>query len=365
MEEFRYTKIFLESVLQNVYTEIRSRDDGKALFTRKSDEYDRIKLSESQLQAIVSQKHGIFLVPLEKEKFYRPNTEIKNMKEFEEALSQYLNALSNCGKNFYRIDEEHGIYSYFYYLVKTLTNSDNTDLSKYINVFNGFLNDHKFSKLKTEGKIGRIELGSEETEKYDVLAKRAEEYYGAETPYTMRFFLDRKGFKYTMPFVRYGISGEQAYIYSIQRKGKIKLKYPRIKEIHVKFNKVNSGIKSERDITPSMLISATMFIGMLKGAGIEEVKIADFLTRRYGHYNGVSSYEEADRIQENTTNKFLRIFTRIQGQFDGIDIYSYPNDVDSYLTIKLEDTISSPNHLLNEFFNLGFEYGKIENNIER
>ena len=87
-------------------------------------------------------------------------------------------------------------------------------------------------------------------------------------------------------------------------------------------------------MAPAMLISATIFIGMLKKAGIEEIKIADFLTRRFGHYNGINSnYEKACKIQSNTTNKFLKTYIRLVSQFSGINITSYPNDVDSYLSL--------------------------------
>ena len=71
--------------------------------------------------------------------------------------------------------------------------------------FIGFLKDDRFVALKRESKIGEIKLEDESEETYDILAKRAEEYYGSETPYTMRFWMEKKGFKYTMPFVRYGI----------------------------------------------------------------------------------------------------------------------------------------------------------------
>lgn len=374
-KQYKYTKAFLEIAIQNAYDEICSRDNGIILYSdpnfvssheKEKTEKKKIELSSEQLKEIISQKNGIFLVPPKSEEFYRPNTSIKNIDQFERKLEEYIQAIQNSGKNFYKLDEEHTISSYFYYLVKTLTNSDSQDLTKYIEVFTNFVKDNIFSSLLNERKIGEIELDKGEKQEYAVLAKRTEEYYGSETPYTMRYALEKKGFKYTMPFVRYGISEKEAYIYSIQRKGKIKFNYPRIKKINGKFNKVNSGIKNERDITPSMLISATMFMGMLKKAGIKKVKVADFLTRRFGHYIGISSnYEEASRIQENITNKFLRTYTRLVSQFDGIEISSYPNDVDSYMSIELGDKITSSNPLLNEFFRIGFEYDKNENDIER
>lgn len=373
-ENYKYTKIFLETIIDSAFDKICSRDDGKELFVDPNSmksgkltasERQAVKLTGEQLEKIVSQKNGIFLCPQGSEAFYRPNLVISNLEALEEELKQYYKRICHSEKNFYKIDKEHNMATYFYYLIKTLTNSDCQDFLEYIKVFNGFLDDNNFDSLRHEKSLGKIDL-EQEGHKYDVLAKRTEEYYGSETPYTMRYALERKGFRFTMPFVRYGISGKKAYIYSIQRKGKINLNYSKIKKINGEFNKVNSGVKSGRDITPAMLISATIFIGMLKKAGIEEVKIADFLTRRFGHYNGINSnYEEACKVQANTTDKFLKTYIRLVSQFSGIDITSYPNDVDSFLSLKLGDNISSTNKLLDTFFRIGLEYDSRQEDLER
>ena len=126
---------------------------------------------------------------------------------------------------------------------------------------------------------------------------------------------------------------------------------------------MNSGVKQNRDITPSMLISATMFLGMCKGIGLENIKVADFLTRRFGYYRGAIWTEEAMKLQENITNKFLRTFSRLVSQFDGIDIVSYPNDYDSYFNLRLGKNISSTNKLLNDFFQVGYRYGKNQKSL--
>ena len=373
-ENYKYTKIFLETIINSAFDKICSRDDGKELYidpnSMKSgklidSEKQEVKLTSQQLEKIVSQENGIFLCPKRSEDFYRPNLVIGNLEALEEELKQYYDHICNSEKNFYKIDKKHNMATYFYYLIKTLTNSDCQDFLQYIKVFNGFLEDNNFNSLRHEKILGKIDL-EKEGHKYDVLAKRTEEYYGSETPYTMRYALERKGFKFTMPFVRYENKKKKAYIYSIQRKGKINLNYLKIKKINGEFNKVNSGVKNGRDITPAMLISATIFIGMLKKAGIEEIKIADFLTRRFGHYNGINSnYEEACKIQANTTDKFLKTYVRLVSQFSGIDITSYPNDVDSFLSLKLGDNISSTNKLLNTFFRIGLEYDSRQDNLER
>ena len=374
-ENYKYTKIFLETLINCAFDKICSRDDGEELYidpnSMKSgklidSEKQAVKLTCKQLEKIVSQKNGIFLCPKRSEAFYRPNLVIGNLEQLEEELKQYCEHICHSKKSFYKIDEKHNIAEYFYYLIKTLTNSDCQDFLEYIKVFNGFLEDDNFNSLRHEKILGDI-FFEEEGHKYDILAKRTEEYYGSETPYTMRYALERKGLKFTMPFVRYGISGEKAYIYSIQRKGKINLNYLKNKKINGEFNKVNSGVKNGRDITPSMLISTTIFIGMLKKAGIEEIKIADFLTRRFGHYNGVdSNYDEACKIQANTTDKFIKTYIRLVSQFSGINITSYPNDVDSYLSLKLGDNISSTNKLLDTFFRIGLEYDdRQQDDLER
>ena len=371
-DKFRYTKMFLEIALEYAYDVVYSRKDGQILYSNPNivENNDckhlrkRVILSDSDFEKIISQENGIFFTPVKREEYYRPNTAIKNFEEFENSLKEYLKTINSCDKSFYKFDKEHSMSTYLYYLVKTLTNSDSQDFNQYVKTFIGFLKDDRFVALKRESKIGEIKLEDESEETYDILAKRAEEYYGSETPYTMRFWMEKKGFKYTMPFVRYGIDDKngKAYIYSIQRKGKLK-RGKNIKEINGRFNRVNSGVKQNRDITPSMLISATMFLGMCKGIGLENIKVADFLTRRFGYYRGAIGTEEAMKLQENITNKFLRTFSRLVSQFDGIDIVSYPNDYDSYFNLRLGKNISSTNKLLNDFFQVGYRYGKNQKSL--
>ena len=204
-ENYKYTKIFLETIINSAFDKICSRDDGKELYidpnSMKSgklidSEKQEVKLTSQQLEKIVSQENGIFLCPKRSEDFYRPNLVIGNLEALEEELKQYYDHICNSEKNFYKIDKKHNMATYFYYLIKTLTNSDCQDFLEYIKVFNGFLEDNNFNSLRHEKILGKIDL-EKEGHKYDVLAKRTEEYYGSETPYTMRYALERKGFKFT------------------------------------------------------------------------------------------------------------------------------------------------------------------------
>lgn len=300
---------------------------------------------------IIEKQKGdkIILIPDEIEQFYMPNLVITSLIELEELLKEYVNIIRKSTLKFYKLDENHQIKNYLFYLIKSLTNDDCQDLNKYIKRFINYLKDEKFNELYYAKIIGTIEP-------YNVLARKCEEYYGSETPFTFRLYLEKIGFKFEMPLVRYGISNNTAYIYSIQRKRKYSNSHPTIKSVNSLFNTINIGIKENRDITPSMLCSLAVFVGMLKSEEINEIKVDGFLTRRYGYLNGIETEEEKDKVLHNSIDKFFKLFLRLSTQFEGININAYPFDVDSYLQITLDDEISSQNELLNNLYNIGKNY---------
>ena len=216
------------------------------------------------------------------------------------------------------------------------------------------MKDCNFNEIDYSLWLGKID-------EYNIYARQCEEYYGSETPYTMHFFAEVPGFKFEMPLIRYGIVEENvAYIYSIQRKRLYKNNYPKIKEINTLFNDANSGVKHNRNITPSMLCSLVLFIGMLQNKNINQILVDGFLTRRYGYYNGVNEEEQREKISYNSIDKFFKLFIRLVDQFEGIEITAYPLDIDSNFHISIDKNIWSSNKLLNQLYNLGLNYSKQE-----
>ena len=121
---------------------------------------------------------------------------------------------------------------------------------------------------------------------------------------------------YNLPWIRYGISKNKngdkiAYIYALQ-KMEPSLDENYNEEMKKVINKVNSGVKKYRNVTPSAISSLAIFMGMLEGKGIKAIKVPDFLIGRYGKFSNAKTEEETDRIQTNLTDKFLRNFLRVR-----------------------------------------------------
>lgn len=296
-------------------------------------------------------ENGSLLIPSTETAFYRPNIIIRDMGEFESALQEYINLINSNPKLFYKIDDRHTVENYLFYLIKSINNTDCQDFSSYIKRFCSYLQDENFDEFNYSILLGQLN-------DYNLYARRCEEYYGSETPYTMHFYVEAPGLKFEMPLVRYAISDDTAYIYSVQRKRLYNNRYTRIRQVNSLFNNVNKGVKCDRNITPSMLCSLTVFLGMLKANNISHIKADGFLPRRYGYFNGITQDDDRDGVLYNSVDKFFKLLLRVSNQFQGIEITSFPFDVDSYISLSIDDEVRSDNELLNHLFHLGFNYEK-------
>ncbi len=294
--------------------------------------------------------NGALFIPNIEQQYYMPNLVVKDLEELESALAEYITVINSSSLLFYKINDRHKIRNYLFYLIKSLSNTDCQDFNAYIRRFTTYLKDYKFNDLNYSRKIGKID-------KYNLFARRCEEYYGSETPFTMHYYVEIPGFKFEMPLIRYGISDEnKAYIYSVQRKKLYNNNNCRIKAINKVFNGVNKGVRNNRNVTPTMLCSLTIFMGMLKSQGVTNIKADGFLTRRYGYFYGVTEEEQRNEIQHNAIDKFNKLFLRLSDQFDGIGIQAYPLDIDSYFHLAISDMVASKNDLLNNLYNIGLNY---------
>lgn len=317
-------------------------------------EYTQMLLEEiHQSDGYTVQRYGeksALLIPREEHRFYMPNLVVSDLEQLESALVEYIDTIQHSSLLFYQIDDKHKIKNYLFYLIKSLTNTDCEDFITYIKRFTDYLKDEIFKDLHYSRQLGKID-------KYTILARRCEEYYGSETPFTLKYYAEYPGFKFEMPLVRYGISKDNvAYIYSVQRKRLYNNKNCRIKEVNSIFTGVNRGVKKHRDITPAMLCSLSIFVGMLQKRNIRLIKADGFLTRRYRYFNGVHEEEERNQILHNSVDKFNKLFLRLAEQFEGVDVIAYPFDIDSYFHLSLGDLIYSKNKTLNQFYTIGSQY---------
>lgn len=293
---------------------------------------------------------ALVLLPREDLTYYMPKIAIENMQKLEYALTEYINAIRTSSTGCYKIDSTHRINTFLFYLIKSLSNEDCMDFIGYISRVTDYIKDRTFDDLSKIEVVGKIR-------DYYLLARRCEEHYGSETPYTMRFYLSTPSYRFELPLVRYAIDSEKtAYIYCVQRKKIYKNNKSRVLMVNKMLNEVNSGVKENRNVTPSMLCSLAAFLALAKSEGITQIKADGFLTRRYGHFFGISDDDERDKILANSVDKFFRLFERLEAQSEGIDITSYPLDTDSYMHIRLRDELKSTNPLLDEFYGSSKKY---------
>lgn len=303
---------------------------------------------------INEQGTGILIVQPEEIQYYFPNMNVKNLMEFEEVLQEYYNAVKKSDIKMFKETPKHNMDYFLFKSVSTVTSSDCEDIAQYITRLTQFIKDDTFSEYDH----CKINVGSICGGKYSILVERQGEYNFLETPYMMKFYVCNRNITYQLPLIRYGICEENgqkvAYIYAVQQKKKYDRGDNFISEIENDIRMINSGVKENRNVTPSMLFALSMFVVMLKKEGINIIRVPDFVCSRYGEFRNKSSEKEIDETQENITNKFLRMFLRLDLQIDGFNIYQYPNELgSSFMEMKIENTnFGSNNPLLMEVFEL-------------
>lgn len=299
----------------------------------------------------VQKGKGMILIPPKAKYFYMPKIQIQDRDCLEVALREYLLAVSNTPIRFTKMDAKHDVSYYLGILTKNLTNADYEHFERYVEIFTQFILDDTFQEYDEKTLIGVMDG------EYSLFVRRYSEFYGSETPYAFKMWKKDNHMEYELPLIRYGIyqnkRGEKiARIFMVQRK-KLYRDNAFVRRMNKSFSPINSGVKEYRDITPSMVACMTIFIGMLHQEGIRRIEVADFIPRRYMHFKGVTTEQQRDNIQFHATDKYLRLFLRLNNHLEGLDILAYPNDINSFMHIRMQDKITSRSKGLNPYLELG------------
>ena len=283
-----------------------------------------------------------------------------------------------------------------YYLTLLWVNATYEDLrnpvrfiQKYIDFNNNPLFEDEFTYASNIEALNDADI--------DVIIKR--EPANMETPYSfnaqINLFDNGKENNYYLPSICYGVSGDICYIYSIQNSGMFASNpgfEKKIKRLLYKMNENVSSHESEdfkeykrlekqgnnmedefypeniSDVSVSAILALTVFMDSLNDMNIKNIKVVPFLPIRYK--NRKSEYEKKYQlklkqlkvdeikelkqnleekrllIQSNLTNKFIRDFMRLKHHFNGIDILSYPMEIDEYLSININNMECHNNKLI-------------------
>lgn len=263
------------------------------------------------------------LTPPKSSEYYKPVIVISNIEDLETKLKEYFDAL----KSLYDLNSDTKYYMDYYYrvLINNLTNSDSLELEKFVDLRTSFLNDNTFDLLEKETIVTTSEINGT-TVTYSCI--KCLEEPGLETPFIIEFYMTINDKKYELPIVRYGIKDNECHIYTIQY-GKNRVCTKDDERFKRVVNKFNSGIKENRGVSPSFVLSFILFLKLLQESNIKKIVIPDFIYARYKHYYKNSSEEKSDKMLERIFNKFHILLKRMEEQVIGIEVDAYCNEFDS------------------------------------
>lgn len=290
-----------------------------------------------------------------------PSMKIENIDDFENILSNYIESIKS-GNTFYNIFAREGFYEktekekikmIMEGAILNVTNQDSQNLEMFFKRYTDFVNNKTFSEITHPVYTGELFKDSLFT-----MAKRSELWY--ETPYYLAFMLANS--RVELPNVRLGVSEEDgkkvAHIIATQT-AQTQNNMERLAEINKEIKESMPSESYFRFYNPSHLVSLVITFGLLKGMGINEVIIKDYMPFRYKKVimDKQLNEEEAENYQTRLTTKNLATYMRIVSNIEGIDILSYP-DVDSELKLIIKDDVKGKNDFLTNLYNIGLNLGE-------
>lgn len=210
-------------------------------------------------------------------------------------------------------------------------NADDTnDLVKYINKRISFFEDDEFKEFQEETLIHK-------TKEAEYYVKRVLSFEGQETPFSLEFSMKINGESFELPKISYGIDENKVcHIYTIQF-GRHRICDIQNELYKKAVNDINSGVHKYRNISPSFVLTFRLFLDLLKERNIKRILIPDFLCFRYKKYFRGKTCVKSDEILSRILNQLTLLCLRMEYQFPFFNISSYPNEVDGYTHINIDE----------------------------
>ncbi|MBE6148536.1 MAG: hypothetical protein E7167_03475 [Firmicutes bacterium] len=290
-------------------------------------EFFFIELKKKGKYNIAFMGNSAIIEPRKEQQYYKPNIIVKDLKELEIALNNYVAALNKFYLKNNNLETYHDLSFFFNNLLINMTSSDSEDLTTYIYKRITFFENEQFAEFN-EPQI----LVENDGVKYGV--HRVLECPGLETPYVLSFFMEYDGVYYNLPLVRYAFDENNVcHLFAVQ------FGRDRIIEFDDSYknivNRVNTGVTKYRNVSPSFVLSFSLFLSLLEQLNVEEIVVPDFLFGRYRKYIGATGEKRSNQILERILNNFIRLLQRMEFQNENFIIEWYPNEIDSYTHIKL------------------------------
>ncbi|MDD4705948.1 MAG: hypothetical protein PHS24_01870 [Bacilli bacterium] len=320
---------------------------------------------------------------------------IKNKKLFFIKLANYLSIAMDKVKKFPNFSKDKArskLKTLITYLFVNATSEDFVNPLELIDRNISFLKDDTFDYLNQGINIPLQNCFDESF----ISIKNTDQSVFMETNHKINISLFKQindeYFKYILPDISYGIrinanNEKVCYIYSIiNPKTKLKEEKTRYaKKVARELYKLNYGVfeaESEEyknykmgkgdigyypenisDISPSALLSLSIFISLLETEDIKNIKVVSFLPVRYlsreiiaqrqiNQAQARTLHERNNELQRNITDKFLRTFERATFHINGIKINSYPFLNTEFMEISLNEINHDiKNIILNDVYN--------------
>lgn len=292
-----------------------------------------------------------------------PTLCIKNKKEFDSLLIEYVRIASEFYKDEDMLltidelneDEKDNMISREKFIICSLFANLTTDDFTNINEF--LRNRIKMFSNKVINSEEFINLGYIPSLDGELMIREKKERIFNETPYVIESYIhsDKYNSDYELPNLRVGLYDDKAVVYAIQMNSKSN--YECSDEY---YSLVKDTIK-RTNVTTSFFINGLMACGLLKD---KEILVTPFLIERWNakrisiYIRSVSEEVRNDlidkqhEIQSNLTEKFLRLFDRLEKLVDGIHITADAYLVSDKLHVKVDSKVNGSREVFNEIFGL-------------
>lgn len=278
-----------------------------------------------------------------------PILQIPNFSRAMEVLEKYIKVMHK--DYMYAMVEENFTEDGFdkYLMLTALINCTNYDFENFIPYL-----EKRIQMVENKQTPITFELGK--VYGYDLVAQITQTTPNLEAPSKFTpIFLDENGERYVLPSIVYGYYDDKVYVGAVQGEKGNQKDQEIGRRLDRFFRKVNKGVDMqdiEGQVSPSALVSMTMFLEYMKSQGKIKVVAPCFMPIRArttmenieARFN--SGYEPYDkdwkdaeiqkkeRDQFNITNRLMYLFRRYNWHFD--DSECYFDDIEESMKIWLK-----------------------------
>lgn len=270
------------------------------------------------------------IIPVDYQAYYKPIILVNDIEDLQISLIKFVKCLNAFYKDKDVLKEYHDLSFFFNNLLFNMNSTDAMNLESYIDKRCQFFEDSVFEEFENLMPVATFNEGI-------ICVERVLEEPGLETPFVLEFTIEIDEKIYQLPLVRCAIDEDNVcHLFTVQF-GRYRNFDVQDKNYKNMVNKINSGVKKYRNVSPSFVLTLRAFLDILKEHNIKKIVIPDFLFCRYKNYYKASTTIRSDAILSRTLDGLFNLIQRMEYQFDDLDIEYYPNEIDGFTHVTLKD----------------------------